>query len=74
MTKLTLRDLEDARLLAEATYAKFLQDFDKEVNQPDVDLKNAVSFKSLNPETKEQWKKVDPESYKLAEQKYGGSK
>jgi hypothetical protein len=73
MTKLTLRDLEDARLLAEATYAKFKQDFDKEVNKPDVDLKNAVSFKSLTPETKEQWKNADPESYKLAEKKYGGA-
>ena len=74
MTKLTARDLEDAQLLADAKYAKFDQDFNKQYNQPDTDLQNAIAFNTMSEEAKQQLKKIDPEVYLLAEQKYGGSK
>lgn len=70
--KLTLRDLEDAQLLAEAKYAKFKQDFDKKISQPDTDLQNAMAFNTMSDEAKQQLKKIDPEVYKLAQSKYGG--
>jgi len=73
MTKLTLRDLEDAKLLAETKYAKFKQDFDKQYNQPDTDLQNAIAFNTMSEEAKQQLKKADPEVFKLAQSKYGGA-
>jgi len=72
-TKLTLRDLEDAQLLADAKYAKFDQDFNKKFNKPDTDLQNAVAFNTMSEEAKQQLKKIDPEVFKLAQSKYGGA-
>ena len=69
--KLTLRDLEDAQLLAEAKYAKFKQDFDKKINQPDTDLQNAMAFNTMSDEAKQQLKKIDPEVYRMAQKRYG---
>lgn len=72
ISNLTIRDLEDAKLAAEAAYADFKTQYEKEVNQPDIDLQNAIAFNSMTPEAKEQFKQADPEAFKLAKTKYGG--